>query len=444
MLNMRKVSKPEQSVYINRFETSQHKKFSNFGNKIALSLVLFSVLYNCLLAALASSGVPMGYSTVAAVEIIIIISCLALCLSSGLSQKDLIPISLVWFIAVISVIVSIKYETFYITGVRNFFIIAIFSMLGQRMDQVFVRRLFFIASTVTLLVLIWEMVSVESYARFFYPAHYFAVTRGSEISEFDESGLSAGTVTFSGRFSLGVFSGRRTSSIFLEQVGINAYAIVCMVFLNGFWAKLSVKERLLQIATIALIVLSNNARMAALMCVIMPIGFFIFPRLNKFLIIGIPFAVVSVMFILSPIIKDAQGDDLIGRLAITYRLLNILDAQDLIFGNPALANKSFDSGYTFILTSVGFFGAMAYLFYFIVYPRFDTPEQRRGAWSAAIYVLLWLIVGGTGSFSIKTAALLWVFIGCLSSVDNRSMVSPLWSGRGAGAASLDRELRRST
>lgn len=407
---------------------SASTEFSFLKSYLAVILVIFSVLYNSLLAAMASFGVPMGFSTVAAVEVIIILSCLSLCISSGISKNDLLPILLVWFISVISVIVSIKYETVYITGFRNFLIIATFSMLGQRMDLYFVKRLFAITTTITLLVLIWEMVSVESYAKFFYPAHYFAVTRGTEVSQFDQSGLSAGTVVFEGRFSLGVFSGRRTSSIFLEQVGINAYAIVCMVFVNGFWTKLNVKERSLQIFTIALIVLSNNARMAALMCVIMPIGYFIFPKLNKFFIILIPIAIVFVIFLLSPIMKNEHGDDLIGRLAITYRLLDALSATDLLFGNPAFANKSFDSGYTFVITSVGLFGAAAYIFYLVAYPRFDSLEQRRGAWSAAIYILVWLIVGGTGSFSIKTAALLWVFIGCLGSVHNRSQSLPLRPG----------------
>lgn len=413
------------------------KNFSNSTNYLAMGLAIFAVMYNAILAALAASDIPMGYSTVASVEVAIIFLCLSLCLSSGLSKRDILPISLVWFISIISIVVSIKHETFYITGVRNFLIIAVFSMLGQRMDRSFVRKAFFITTSITLVVLIWEMISVESYAKFFFPAHYFAVTRGNEISEFDTSGLSAGTIVFDGRFSLGFYSGRRTSSIFLEQVGINAYAIVCMVFLNGLWNELSKKERLLQIFTIALIVLTNNARMAALMCLVMPVGYFVFPKLSKFFIVAIPFAIILTVFLLAPILKDARGDDLIGRLSVTYRLLDVLSASDLFFGNPAFANKSYDSGYAFVLTSVSLFGALAYLFYLVVYPRFETLGQRRGAWSAAVYILLWLIVGGTGSFSIKTAALLWVFIGCLSNAGDNSQRRPLSLARRDVASAID-------
>lgn len=414
-------------------EIFEQNSFPISGNYLAMSLVILAVIYNAILAALAAREINITYSTVASVEVIIIFLCLALNVSLGISKRDIIPIALVWFIGVVSLIVSIKNETLYVNGVRNFLIIAVFSMLGQRMNVNFVRRVFMITTAITLAVLIWEMLSVESYAKFFFPAHYFAVTRGNAISEFDTSGLSAGTIVFDGRFSLGLYSGRRTSSIFLEQVGINAYAIVCMAFLSGLWGDLSIKERSLQIFTIALIIITNNARMAALMCIIMPIGYFIFPRLSKFFILAIPFAIILCIFLLSPILADERGDDLMGRLAVTYRLLNILTASDLFFGNPAFANKSFDSGYAFILTSVGIFGALAYLLYLVVYPSFYNLGQRRAAWSVAIYILLWLIVGGTGSFSIKTAALLWVFIGCLSSTERRPMAEHLRSRQAAPA-----------
>jgi hypothetical protein len=384
------------------------------GNRVALALIIVAVLYNAILAILVARGVSLGYSSVAAVEVVITSGCLALSLSTGISSRDIMPLALLWFIGTLALIASISFDQVYIGSIRNFALIAVFAMLGQRMDMSFIRKAFFAASAITLAVLIWEIASVESYASFFSPARYYELTRGTARSEFDESGLSVGTIVFEGRFSLGIFSGRRTSSIFLEQVSINSYAIVCMAFLNGLWGSLNWKEKALQLLTIVLIIASNNARMGALMCIVMPIGYFIFPWLNRNLILAIPFLIVGAIFSLSSYLQDAMGDDLTGRLGVTYRLLNGVNLADLFAGNPLRVEKTFDSGYAFIIASIGLFGGFAYLLFLVYYPRHETSAQRRGSWSLAVYILAWLTVGGTATFSIKTAALLWSFIGCLS------------------------------
>lgn len=405
---------PRPSVPPNTPLTANAKPFGVNGNYVALIIIIVAVLYNALLAILVARGVTLGYSSVAAVEVVITVGCLAMSLSTGLSSRDIAPLALLWFIGSLALIASIAFDQVYIGSIRNFALIAVFGMLGQRMDIRFIRKAFFIASAMTLVVLIWEIISVESYASFFSPARYYELTRGTARSEFDDSGLSVGTIVFEGRFSLGIFSGRRTSSIFLEQVSINSYAIVCMVFLNGMWGNLNRKERALQIITIALIIASNNARMGALMCIAMPVGYIVFPWLNRNLILAIPFVIVGTIFLLSGYLENAVGDDITGRLGVTYRLLNNTNLADLFAGNPLRVEKTFDSGYAFIIASIGLFGGIAYLLFLVYYPRHDTQEQRRGSWSLAVYILAWLTVGGTATFSIKTAALLWSFIGCLS------------------------------
>ena len=187
-----------------------------------------------------------------------------------------------------------------------------------------------------------------------------------------------------------------------------------MAFLSGMWGSLNWKEKSLQLLTIFLIIASNNARMGALMCLVMPIGYFVFPWLNRNLILAIPFVILGIIFSLSSYLQNAVGDDLTGRLGVTYRLLNRFNLADLFAGNPLVVEKTFDSGYAFIIASIGLFGGLAYLLFLVYYPRHETKEQSRASWSLAIYILAWLTVGGTATFSIKTAALLWSFISCLS------------------------------
>jgi hypothetical protein len=402
------------SVLANSSRAVRSKLLGIKGNYLAVALIVVAVLYNAVLAILGARGIPLSYSSVAAVEIVIMFACLALSLSTGFSNHDIMPLAILWFIATIALIASIYFDRIYVVSIRNFALITVFGMLGHRMNINFIRKAFLITSTMTLVVLIWEISSVESYASFFSPAHYYEMTRGVGLNEFDDSGLSIGTIAFEGRFSLGIFSGRRTSSIFLEQVSINSYAIVCMVFLNGMWGKLSLKEKSLQLVTIFLIIASNNARMGALMCIVMPIGYLVFPWLNRNLILAIPFVIIGLIFLLSGYIQNAMGDDLTGRLGVTYRLLNRFDLADLFVGNPLIVGRTFDSGYSFIIASIGLFGGLAYLLFLAYYPRHETEDQRRASWSLAVYILTWLTVGGTATFSIKTAALLWSFISCLS------------------------------
>jgi hypothetical protein len=402
------------SVLANSSRAVRSKLLGIKGNYLAVALIVVAVLYNAVLAILGARGIPLSYSSVAAVEIVIMFACLALSLSTGFSNHDIMPLAILWFIATIALIASIYFDRIYVVSIRNFALITVFGMLGHRMNINFIRKAFLITSTMTLVVLIWEISSVESYASFFSPAHYYEMTRGVGLNEFDDSGLSIGTIAFEGRFSLGIFSGRRTSSIFLEQVSINSYAIVCMVFLNGMWGKLSLKEKSLQLVTILLIIASNNARMGALMCIVMPMGYLVFPWLNRNLILAIPFVIIGLIFLLSGYIQNAMGDDLTGRLGVTYRLLNRFDLADLFVGNPLIVGRTFDSGYSFIIASIGLFGGLAYLLFLAYYPRHETEDQRRASWSLAVYILTWLTVGGTATFSIKTAALLWSFISCLS------------------------------
>lgn len=390
--------------------------FSIRENQIAVLLVVLATLYNAILAFLVARGINMGFSGVAAVEALLTILTVSICLKTGLSRYDIFPIGLLWFVIVCSVAVSISHDRLYIGSIRNIALISAFSMLGTRMSVDYVRKAFAITSAIALIVLIWEIASVSSYAWFFAPARYYEATRGLGVSEFDTTGLSNGTVAYEGRFSLGIFSGARTSSIFLEQVSINAYSIVCIAFLNGLWGVLMKKEKALQILLIFLIVASNNARMGALMCIVMPIGYFIFPFLSRILIPIVPLMIISVIFAFGSILANAVGDDLTGRLGVTYRLLSQFNLSDVFLGNPDKVNNAFDSGYAFVGFSLGLTGGIAYLSYLTLFPGFTTPAQRRLCWSVAIYILVWLTVGGTATFSVKTAALLWVLVGSMASL----------------------------
>lgn len=378
---------------------------------IALVTVL-ATIYNALLAFLAAQGGPATMGIVIAFELLVLLSALGLVASVSLHRQDVLPLVFLYFTVLVALLSSLVAETPFMDSVRNILIIAAFTMLGTRSAERTIRLAFNICTALTLAVLLLEIISVETYASLFRPGDYLAKTRGYAVKEFyEDTGLSMGTIVYEGRFSFGLFDGPRTSSIFLEQVGINCFAIVTMVYLTTMWDRVSRWEKLLGVGTVALIILSNNARMASLLVPIYVVGYFVFPRLPRHAIALIPVALFLGAWILFQFKVPEHGDDLIGRLAVSYLFISDLNAHDLLFGNHELAQESFDTGYGYVLASATIFGALAYwAFLTLVVPQ-KNAMQRRCAWGMAIYIYLWLLVGGTGSFSIKTAALLWLLIG---------------------------------
>ncbi len=374
----------------------------------------FAISYNGLFAAAAAAGAPMNNGIVTATEILIIAVAIGLSLyRDGVRREDTPSFLFLGTIVGVALLGSILFERPMIEGVRNVLIIVAFTMLGTRFDEPMLRRAFVLSCAVAVGVLLIEINNVETYAAIFRPADYLSKTRGYAINEFDDIGLAAGTVQYEGRFSFGMYSGPRTSSIFLEQVGINCFSIVSMVYLCTMWPRLPIPQRILTLATVILIVVTNNARMSAILAPMFLVGYFVFPRLPRYWAALIPVLSLAATFTIFAFARARYGDDLIGRIATTYRVLNSMSAGDLILGAPALIARTGDTGYGFVIASMGLIGAMAYWAYLTIIVPQNSPTARRAAWAASVYIYVWLLVGGTGTFSMKSAPLLWLLLGYL-------------------------------
>lgn len=392
------------------------------GKTIARSLVaaipVIGVTYNAILALMAARGIPMNNALVIVTETSIIFAALGLSAYASLRRSDVLPLLYLGLSAGLAIAMSIVAELAFIEGIRNVLIITGFTMLGARADEKAMRLAFTLCAAITLVVLLIEVASTEAYASLFRPADYLAKTRGYAIKEFyEDTGLALGTIVYEGRFSFGLFDGPRTSSIFLEQVNINIFAIVLMIYLTSMWDRLSWPERALMLITIFMIVVTNNARMSAIMAPIFILGYFVFPRLPRYANALIPIVLLGITFIVFEFERVRYGDDLIGRIATTYRALTRLSASDLLFGNHDLIARSGDTGYGFVMVSTSIFGALAYWAYLTLIVRPDDVIRRRTIWAMSTYIYIWLLIGGTGSFSMKTAPLLWFLVGYVRVTD---------------------------
>jgi hypothetical protein len=381
---------------------------------IFITIAVISVAYNGVLAALLAHGMPIGPSIPAIVEFSLLLIAGLVILNQGLNRSSILPSSLTYFVVVISTFISIKESQIYVVPVRNFLIISIFTIVGGQCSITTVKKIFFYSCIIVLITLIFEVTRLDDYVKFFEPGRYFSLTRGMSESEYS-GGLSAGTIAFKGRFSLGLYSGPRTSSIFLEQVSINCFAIVIAIYLMTFFLTLKKSEVTLYAGTVFLILATNNARMALIASIIFAVGYPIFPRLPNYLHVVLMPLIIASLFITFAMIPTAGGDDLVGRMTTTYDLLTSMDINDISFGSISGTARSFDSGYAFIIYSTTLLGLVfVWLYVGMVIPQVDALS-RRCAWGISIYFSIWLLVGGTGTFSMKTAPLLWILVGFVRS-----------------------------
>ncbi|WP_281825091.1 hypothetical protein [Sphingobium sp. BS19] len=388
---------------------------------LIIFLALVATIYNGILAFFAARGVPVNSTLIGLVEIGILMCSGVIIIKDRFEYGVLPAFSLLYFMILIGVTISLINETIFFNGIRNFLIVTIFTLLGAHCKFSTLTKIFRIAALVVLFGLLFEIIDIGWFTKFFQPASYLSATRGMAESKYS-NGLSAGTIAYQGRFSLGLYSGPRTSSIFLEQVSINCFTIVLELFLLVFIKSLKRFDIALYITVIILILATNNARMGMLVGLIYIAGYFIFPRLPRYTtIIFMPFVII-LTFILLSYTGTSSGDDLIGRLSTTYDLLVSMKASELALGNLYMLGQAADSGYAYLIYSTTLFGLIGYWLYLSFILPQSNEMSKRCAWGLVIYVGIWLLVGGTGSFSMKTAPLLWLIVGYVrqQSFDDKS------------------------
>lgn len=381
--------------------------------RLILAVTVFAVAYNALFALFAAQGGPATFGITVGIEVTVLVLALGIAVSAGMRSSDSTPLAYLYFTILMALIMSMASESAFVDSIRNVLIIVAFTMLGARSTEKTLRLVFTTCTVLTLAVLILEISALETYAAWFKPAEYLSKTRGYAIKEFyEEVGLSIGTIAYEGRFSFGLFEGPRTSSIFLEQVGINCFAIVLMVYLSTMWHAIGRWEKYLVLATIIVILVTNNARMASILAMAFLIGHRVFPKLPRYANIAIPAVMLLIVWAIFQFTTAPKSDDLLGRMGVTYRFFSArVSETDLLLGSKLLTRRTFDTGYGYIIASATIFGAFAYWAYLSVIVPQKSVMQRRCAWALATYIYCWLLVGGTASFSMKTASLLWFLIG---------------------------------
>lgn len=388
----------------------------NYQQLVTPLLLLGAIGYNAILAMINAFAFRVSTPMAIACEVAIIGAAMVWAVRNGIRKYVVLAYLFIAPFVLISLFVSLVNEQIFPDVIRNILIISSFTALGFVSGEREFQKSVLIAMVIVSIFLALEVFYLPGYVALFQPEQYFLATRGGEAFEFNDTGLFAGALGYSERFSYGIFDGPRTSSIFLEQVSLAGFAAVLTIYIIGNWRRISVAQRILSVLLVVAILVTNNTRASSALVFIFFAGYFLFHRLPARATWLVGPAVLATAFILVGLFRPggSRSDDLLGRLAITVGDLKEMGADTLLLGSLAAARRAYDSGYVFIIASSTIFGLMLFWTYMNVMPARQTDAQKRVRWAVNIYVWAWLLIGGTAIFTMKTSALLWLTVGNLA------------------------------
>lgn len=380
-------------------------------------LLLAAICYNAVLAIINAHVMSLSVTQVALCELVVLSG-------AGLvvARQRLTPRDAAWLTFLIgtffgTIFLSLSNGGLLVEALRNVAIVAMFTALGIRSNITTMRTTFLIAVFVVGLVMIFEIAAVSQYSSLFKPFNYYQNTRGLGEVDYGDVGLFGNALGFEGRFSFGLFTTPRTSSIFLEQTSLANFASVIAIYLVTTWRTLARGEKILIGSFVLLALMSNNTRMASVFASITMLGYFLYPRLPRYGTLILPLLLLSLAVGLSSWMGPSKEDDLAGRIGLSVRLLSMTDFPASLGLRVADASAFPDSGYSYLIYSCSLVGAVAIWLYVALAIPFRSPEQRRCAWSVSLFLFLNLLVAGNAVFSMKIAAPLWLLAGFMRSPD---------------------------
>jgi putative polymerase len=315
---------------------------------------------------------------------------------------------------------------------RDIIIIPAFAMLGisASQDRSLIQKwLPFHLAIVGIMV--YEAAFPQGFSSVFNIMQYYINTRNFQVSDFwnPDAGLFVSATRPDERHIFSALPIHRLSSVFLEPVSLENYAIVVATFLVAFRQRLPPWVFWTFVITDLALLVGSDGRMGATICALLPvIAFFGKALLRWAPITLLPLVTLAVVVIVETFGFQSGDDNFPGRLAYTAELLGALGMLDIMGFGSGLADASADSGIVYLIISHSILGAaLGWVFIFGT-----APSQTRTAailrCGAALYLSGNLMVSYS-VFSIKTATLLWFLIGYTDGLTWREQRATNFFGR---------------
>lgn len=380
---------------------------------VPLAIVVGTISFNPLLAAVNAHVRPLGAAPVAAAELALIAAAHAFALSRFRPEMR------VWY-ALMAVLVALALyralgtEGASIRYLRDVLIIPTFVLLGLAVSRQTAIRCYLAAHAVICAVALLEILSLDLYSTLFDVQSYYVNTRGVDIEQFTAEGsaLYVSAVRPEARFFAFVDL-HRASSVFLEPVSLGNYAILAVILLTVWRQNLHpTLFGALALSTFLLMIASDGrlAFLSALVIVAAAASVRLLPRNSAMLYA--PAIIVAMVATVSWFGLRSGVDDFPGRIAYSVELLQSFRPADLLGLSDRLAAAAVDTGFAYMIISQSLMGAVVLWLFIVLGMPEHTLAQRRMKHGVCLYLALTASV----SFSfltIKTAGLLWFAYGAM-------------------------------
>ena len=377
--------------------------------------VFTAVLFNLGLALLNANILGIGRGLVIFAEVIILAAAVAICARSF--NRLMIPwIIVASLLAILFIILSMFRQSIEPKYFRDVLVIPVFIALGLTFAKGNIVKLFVTLQAFILAVMIFEGVWTNLFGNTVNPLSYYVNTRGRNIESFwtphsllyYSSFRPPGHGRFFDLFNL--LGNLRLSSVFLEPVSLGNWCIVITIFLTAFWQNLSRKTAVFFVLSTIALLIGSDGRLASvtiIMIVALSILALRSPRYSYLLYL--PGAIVVTVFLVTAF-EPILTDNFLGRLAKSARILSSMDMSSVLGLDPALIQRSADSGISYFVSTQSLLG-LAVLWASICF--FQPPTSRTAIifmHGLCLYIALVLMISYS-MFSIKTAAPLWFLYG---------------------------------
>lgn len=406
-------------------QASETRITERADSSMPMWLLFAAMFYNTFVAIINAHVQPMGQTQVIACEALVLTATIVYVIYNRALNAVFVPLISVFMLifTTLFIWVSVLNDNFVLKSLRDFVVIFVFYLLGASSDIELMKKGFrYLAIIITAFLLV-EGFDVDGYVYLFHPASFFVNTRGIEALSINSSGLFRNSLGYEGRFSFSLFGQRRLSSLFLEQVSLANFAMVLSLFAATFWEKLKTFDKVFLPSAVIFMLLSNSSRTGTVVCILIVLGYWIFPRLPR---ISVPLTMPLILFcslLLFGLSGDPgpKADDTAGRIGQTIAMLSAMDFRELFAGNPQRLSEMADNGYGYIIASQTVIGLFCFWLFQVVAIPARAEYEKRLAHGVALYIACNLLIGAA-IFSIKVSAPLWAFVGCVSAQSRRNAI----------------------
>jgi putative polymerase len=384
------------------------------GQRLAAAVTCAAVLYNFILCYVNTNLYGINPNTAIEVEIILIVSSLALAWDCGSTLYVVLILVAAYFYAIM--VIRGQFDP---KILRDVLIPISFFFLGRRQGGLrSADRLVTILIVVAFAAALFEWLALDSYLHYFDVSRYY-IARGTATQEQHQyfEGFFNST-RFDNRTLLPFLGDHRVSGIMLEAPSVGNFGAIVFA-----WVLLRPKQPLAFVtkaAAIFLIIVLADARFGLYFSIFIFVIYVLSVRFRSTVIFIAPFiAMIALAGYATLQGPQAFDNDMLGRLLYAGRILSHIDplqvfglqASDINTGAGFASDPVNDSAYTYVLVEIGIVGA-AGLWALFAYAPVASRDGWRFKTVIALYYILVLTIAAS-AFTIKTAALLWFLYGTL-------------------------------